>query len=70
MAKEKLTAKEREIAAFIALEDYLQTFLRRWVRPELQLDKVSEALEEVATQRLLMMARHYDDAPSIRPNRK
>ena len=65
-----LSKKERELAAFIALEDYLEVFLKRWVRPEQPLPVLTQALEEVGSLKLLMMARRYDGAPTIRKNKK
>lgn len=70
MAVAGMSKKERELAAFIALADYLEVFLKRWVRPDQPLTVLTEALEEVGEVKLLMMARRYDGAPTIRKNKK
>ena len=60
---------ERRLIAFTHLEDYLQTFLERWVTPSLPLKQVSLALEEVAVERMRMYAERREGAPRLRRGR-
>jgi len=68
--EKKVSRRDRQLAAFTHMEQYIDTFLRRWRTPTRSLDTLTEALEEVARERLLLQAERDSDVPTLRKNRK
>lgn len=54
--KDKLTNKQRELAAFTHCAQYLAEFVRRYERPRRKLPHLGEALVEVESIRLILLA--------------
>ncbi len=52
--KDRMTGLERELMYVTALEDRMERFLKVYSRPTRRYDKLREALEEVARERLLL----------------
>lgn len=68
MAKRR-SRVQYELAAFTALEDYLETFLMRYRTPTRPLSALTTSLEEIGRERLLLLSREQGTSPPIRPMR-
>ena len=61
--KDKLTNRERMLARFAHLEEYLTQFLKVYSTPARRWPAISEALEEVGRERMLLQAEMEEGFP-------